>query len=1260
MKKHIGAIKRISYNSSISIISFLIFLLSLSTISYGQRNYLFENISIPEGLSNSTVNYIFQDSYGFLWISTADGLNRYDGNNIKVFKNDPNDSTTIPTNDCYAIAEDGDGFIWVGVSNNSIAKYDPKNETFQSYHIETAGVNITSIFYSALYDSKENLWFGTTNNGLQKFNKSKNKFEQVHLDVSNKNSQWGNIFSIKELKNGNILVADYANGIKIYNDKLNLFQPYYLKANFSPIETQNIYEDNSGNIWFGGKDQLIKYSPSFYTTDNFDVFSLFKNPTNYDVVTGIVQDYEGYLWVGIYSQGLYRIDINKKNILKIDYGSANSDIIGRIIIQQMIKDKYGVVWIATYGNGLTKFDPLREPFNFYKFINNDAAGSNTNFSTVIAGLHQSKEITVGTSEKGLFTYDLENHKSDNLNLKIDKSNSLGGKINIQGLAIDNGGNKWFAYNNLGLHKIDKNNLLSTIKSPYENITTLYFINSIKIDLPGNIWTASRQGFEKYNPSQNQFALLPTIMNKPMSEDLKHKIYKIAELNKPIASILKVGEASNLEKKFSLNHDQKVLVICVGEGQMDVNSEPTDAGSLLNAGGKTIWSMDDLFKTFNDGGGFKNRIALGCLNLKKGDYKITYATDVGHSYGNWNVIPPPDSLWYGIQVLSLNDSDYKIITQMNEKEINSDKFMPMEIGTNIEFSKRFYNVLWLGSTISGFFKYDLSTGNFKQYNYNSKNVSSLNNYINCIYEDSEGIVWVATANSLLRFDPTTEKIDKYDQKDGLPSNQINSIIEDFDGNLWINTSSGLSKLNKKDQKSKWNFVNFDAQDGLQGFTASKASWISQDGQIFLGGIDGFTYFYPGKINEVKPDIIIEDIKISDVSLISDSAAVKLQKSIMKSDELDLSYTQNNISFEFASIHFSRPGKNKVMYKLEGFNNQWISTDRNFVSYTNLAPGEYTFMVKGSNGDGIWNDQGKSIRIIINPPWWRTTFAYIGYFFFFVGIIFGIDRIQRRRIVNKERNAAAIKEANLRAQLAETENERKTKELEEARQLQLSMLPKQLPQLPHLDIAVYMKTATEVGGDYYDFNVGMDGTLTVVLGDATGHGMRAGTMVTSAKSLFNSYAANPDILFTFREMTRCIKQMQFQSLAMSMSMLKIQNNKLLMSSAGMPPVYIYRSKHRIIEEHLIEGMPLGTLDNFPYELKEMELFTGDTILMMSDGFPELQNDLNEILGYKRARNSFEEIAEKDPERIITYLKDIGSRWVNDKEPDDDVTFVVLKIK
>jgi len=117
---------------------------------------------------------------------------------------------------------------------------------------------------------------------------------------------------------------------------------------------------------------------------------------------------------------------------------------------------------------------------------------------------------------------------------------------------------------------------------------------------------------------------------------------------------------------------------------------------------------------------------------------------------------------------------------------------------------------------------------------------------------------------------------------------------------------------------------------------------------------------------------------------------------------------------------------------------------------------------------------------------------------------------------------------------------------------------------------------------------------------------------------------------------------------------------MSAAGMPPVYLFRNKHKIIEEHLMEGMPLGTMYHFPYELKEIELFSGDTILLMSDGFPELQSTNNEIFGYKRAKNSFEEVAEKNPEEIIEYLKNEGNRWTDNKEPEDDVTFVVIKVK
>jgi len=366
-------------------------------------------------------------------------------------------------------------------------------------------------------------------------------------------------------------------------------------------------------------------------------------------------------------------------------------------------------------------------------------------------------------------------------------------------------------------------------------------------------------------------------------------------------------------------------------------------------------------------------------------------------------------------------------------------------------------------------------------------------------------------------------------------------------------------------------------------------------------------------------------------------------------------------------YSRPSKNKISYQLEGFNNKWYESDRNFASFTNIDPGKYTFKVKGSNGDGVWNEVSRSIEISISPPWWLTTWAYIGYGLFCIFTIFAIDRFQRRRLLHKAKERMKIQEAEHRAEAAElqarvvqAENERKSLELEEARQLQLSMLPKELPQLPNLDIAVYMKTATEVGGDYYDFHIGLDGTLTVVIGDATGHGMKAGTMVTTTKSLFNVLAPNPNIVETFHEMTRCLKLMQMEKLSMCMTMLKIMGNKIQMSAAGMPPIFIYKRESQSIEEHVIKGMPLGTFNDFPYNLEESELSAGDTILLMSDGFPELFNDKKEMYGYKRARNYFEEIAGETPEEIITKLKNEGSNWTADQDPNDDVTFVVIKVK
>jgi serine phosphatase RsbU (regulator of sigma subunit) len=207
---------------------------------------------------------------------------------------------------------------------------------------------------------------------------------------------------------------------------------------------------------------------------------------------------------------------------------------------------------------------------------------------------------------------------------------------------------------------------------------------------------------------------------------------------------------------------------------------------------------------------------------------------------------------------------------------------------------------------------------------------------------------------------------------------------------------------------------------------------------------------------------------------------------------------------------------------------------------------------------------------------------------------------------------------------------------------------------------MKTATEVGGDYYDFHVHLDGTLTVVLGDATGHGMMSGMMVSIMKSLFMSDRTNKELKPFFENASAAIKDMQLGRLMMALTCVQISNNKIVTTNAGMPPLFIYRKNSQTIEEVVISNMPLGAMKEVVYDVKEFKIERGDTLLLMSDGFAELKNENKEVYGYKKARNSFEEAAKREPEEIVTYLREEGRNWTNNREPDDDVTFVVIKVK
>ncbi|MEM7583750.1 MAG: SpoIIE family protein phosphatase [Acidobacteriota bacterium] len=288
----------------------------------------------------------------------------------------------------------------------------------------------------------------------------------------------------------------------------------------------------------------------------------------------------------------------------------------------------------------------------------------------------------------------------------------------------------------------------------------------------------------------------------------------------------------------------------------------------------------------------------------------------------------------------------------------------------------------------------------------------------------------------------------------------------------------------------------------------------------------------------------------------------------------------------------------------------------------------------------------------------------------------------------KQAQRARDDEVQRRLLEAENRRQAEELEEARKLQLSMLPATLPTLPDLEIAAGMYTATEVGGDYYDFDVADDGTLTVAIGDATGHGMKAGTMVTATKSLFKAISSAPgngrsvaspssesdaaangdtaiqedaaELSQTLGRFGRALKRMNLHHLRMALTLVRFKQGRLNLAAAGMPPALVHRAASDAVEAIGEGGMPLGSLDAFPYRQLDLELQPGDTVLLMSDGFPERLNPDDEMLGYDNVTAAFQRAASTSPQAIIDRLVDEAETWASGTPANDDTTFVVLRMR
>ena len=272
-------------------------------------------------------------------------------------------------------------------------------------------------------------------------------------------------------------------------------------------------------------------------------------------------------------------------------------------------------------------------------------------------------------------------------------------------------------------------------------------------------------------------------------------------------------------------------------------------------------------------------------------------------------------------------------------------------------------MWIATEGGGLNAFHVNTGEFVRFQNDPSNPKTIsNNRVYCLYEDRTGMLWVGTASGLNAFNRHTREFQHYSIAAGLASDYIRSIVGDDRGNLWLGTSKGVTRFNPTSGSIK----NYDSRNGLQGEEFSSGCLRTADGKLLLGGPGGINLFDPDSIldNPHPPHIVITSFQIF-------GKPVHSSQAMLTDGFIRLSYKEDFFSFVFSALDFANPQKNTYAYIMEGFDRGWIlAGTRRYASYTNLDPGSYVFRVRGSNKDGVWNDEGAAVRLFIDPPFWQT--------------------------------------------------------------------------------------------------------------------------------------------------------------------------------------------------------------------------------------------------------------------------------------------------
>ena len=774
--------------------------------------------------------------------------------------------------------------------------------------------------------------------------------------------------------------------------------------------------DQSGVLWIGtwggGLNQYDSETDTFirYQQDPGDPRSL-----SHNIVRAAYEDHSGTIWVGTMT-GLNKLDRGSGQFTRYQHDPDVPNSLSDNVIWSIFEDSAGVLWVGTE-NGLNRFDPKTEQFTRYRYDPDDPASLSDN-SVRSVFEDRSGNLWVGTGggldklnpdRTQIFSYQHDENDPQSLSHNV-----------IHWVHEDRSGRLWIGTWGGGLNLFDRDT--ETFTHYRHNSADPYSLSSDSIwqiyeGQQGMLWIATEGGISYFDGRAKPFHHYRAIPGAPNSLSDSH----VNSLHAGRDGVLWIATNSGGLNKFNRRTETFTQYLNSVSSPIDI-------------------SNDNMTAVYEDQFGLVwiGTRGTGLIKYDPDTEQITnyrYDETNPHSLSYNSVVniyeDRTGTIWIGTYGGGLNafDRDTEQFTRYQH-----DPSDPHSLSANVVISvyEDRTGILWVGTISDGLNKLDRETGEFIRYRHDASDPHSLTgDAIPSIYEQETGDFWVSTVNGLDKFDRQKGQIVRsYSMKDGLPDDTIAGILEDEHGILWLGTQNGLSRFDPQTES----FRNYTISDGLQGksFALYTPPSKSASGEMFFPGSGGFNAFYPDLIvdNLNPPPVLITSFQLANQPVPIGAESV-LQKSILETDELVLSYQDNVFSFEFVALDYRDPAKNRYKYKMEGFEEAWNEVDstRRFATYTNLDPGDYVFRAIASNNDGVWNEDGASIKITITPPWWETLWFRIIMAMAAAGLIVGgfrwrVSAIEARSRKLEIQVADRTKELQQSKEAAETANQAKS--------------------------------------------------------------------------------------------------------------------------------------------------------------------------------------------------------------------------------------------